>query len=170
VVDDGPSLSELPSFLAQLGAAMNAAGEPVHSVQARLTVAARAYGSHDARISAFPTYMMVSMGRGEPVTVELTTSLSGSPRLDQIAALDRLVEEAQRGAVAPTGGLRRLDAIGAMPALFGPAAQVVGYAVLTLGICLTCTPPLVTCRRRQSSGPSSASSGRSAAGRPHSRS
>ena len=67
------------AFLVQLGAAMNAVGEPVDSVQQRLTQAARAYGASSARISAFPTYMMVTMGRGEPVTLELTTSLAASP-------------------------------------------------------------------------------------------
>jgi hypothetical protein len=49
---------------------------------------------------------MVTMGAGEPATLELT-SVAAKPRLDQIAALDRLVREAERGAIAPAGGLRR---------------------------------------------------------------
>ena len=46
-------LGELQTFLVQLGAAMNEAGEPVYSVQERLARAAHAYGVDAARISAF---------------------------------------------------------------------------------------------------------------------
>ena len=68
---------------------------------------AAAYGARAATISAFPTYLMVTMGRGEPAAVELTTSLGGSLRLDQIAALDHLLQDAERGAVRPADGLRQ---------------------------------------------------------------
>jgi uncharacterized membrane protein YjjP (DUF1212 family) len=136
----GDGLRELQSFLVQLGAAMNAAGEPVQSVQERLTRAARAYGVASARISAFPTYMMVTMAQGEPATMELTTSLVTSPRLDQISALDDLAHDAERGAVDPADGLRRLDDIGRMRPRFGPVQSIVGYSILTLGICLVLHP------------------------------
>ncbi|MGH2789676.1 MAG: threonine/serine exporter family protein [Actinomycetota bacterium] len=62
-------LRDLQTFVVELGAALNAVGEPVCSVQERLTRVSRSYGARSARISAFPTYMMVSMGRGEPATV-----------------------------------------------------------------------------------------------------
>jgi uncharacterized membrane protein YjjP (DUF1212 family) len=138
--DGDKGLRELQSFLVQLGAAMNAAGEPVHSVQERITRAARAYGADSARISAFPTYMMITMASGEPATLELTTSLAASPRLDQIAALDKLAHDAEEAAVRPSDGLLRLDRIGAMTPRFGPVQSVVGYSVLTLGICLVLRP------------------------------
>ncbi len=133
-------LSALQTFVTELGAALNAAGEPVYTVQERLTRVARAYGARSARISAFPTYMMVTMGRGEPATVELTSSLAGSPRLDQIAALDRLVLTAERGAVGPVDGLRKLADIDDMRPRFGLAQSIAGYAVLTLGLCLILHP------------------------------
>jgi uncharacterized membrane protein YjjP (DUF1212 family) len=133
-------LRDLQTFVVQLGAAMNTAGESVDSVQVRIARVARAYGAHAARISAFPTFMMVTMGRGEPATVELTSSLNAEPRLDQIAALDRLVGEAERGAVAPSVGLRRLEEIGEMGSRFGRVQSIVGYAVLSLGLCLILQP------------------------------
>ncbi|HKY15436.1 MAG TPA: threonine/serine exporter family protein, partial [Microthrixaceae bacterium] len=74
-------LHTLQMFVVELGAALNETGEPVYEVQERLTRAAHSYGAHDARISAFPTYMMVTMGRGEPATVELTGQLASTPRL-----------------------------------------------------------------------------------------
>src|SRR5690349_21319635 len=117
---------------------MNSAGEPVQSVQERLTRAA-SYGAESARISAFPTYMMLSIAQGEPATIELTTSLVPS-RLDQIAALERLVHEAERAAVDPADGLLRLDDVRPMRPRFGPVQGVAGYAVLALGICLVLQP------------------------------
>src|SRR4051812_30710068 len=62
---------ELQTFVVRLGAAMNAVGEPAYSVQDRLGRVARGYGARSARISAFPTYMMVSMGAGEPAATGL---------------------------------------------------------------------------------------------------
>ena len=62
---------------------------------------ASAYGARAATITAFPTYLMVTMGRGEPATIELTTALIGSPRLDQVASLDRLLQQAERGGMSP---------------------------------------------------------------------
>jgi uncharacterized membrane protein YjjP (DUF1212 family) len=135
--DDLPALQ---AFLVRLGATMNTVGEPVHSVQDRLTNVARAYGASDAQISAFPTYMMVSMGRGEPTALEITLSGDVSLRLDQISALDQLVHDAERRAVRPSDGLRRLDDIHDMRPRFRPVVQILGYSVLTLGICLILHP------------------------------
>ena len=137
---DGDDLGELQLFVVQLGAAMNAAGEPVYVVQDRLTKMAAAYGARTATVSAFPTYLMVTMGRGEPAAVEVTTSLAGSPRLDQIAALDRLLQDAERGAVSPTDGLRRLAEIRSSRPRFGPLQSIAGYSVLTMGLCLILHP------------------------------
>ena len=73
---------------------------------------ARSYGLRDARFSAFPTFMMVSMGRGGAGDArDHDLVRSGAPRLDQIAAVDQLVREAERGEVAPADGIRRLGEI-----------------------------------------------------------
>ena len=135
-------LPELQTFVVQLGAAMNSAGEPVYSVQDRLRRVTAAYGAKSARISAFPTFMMVSMGRGEPATLELTAPLTGPPRLDQIAALERLVTSAEHAEIHPADGLHELDEITAMSPRFGPLQSILGYSVLTLGICLILHPAL----------------------------
>jgi uncharacterized membrane protein YjjP (DUF1212 family) len=133
-------LVELQAFIVGLGAAMNAASEPVYSVQDRLSRVARAYGARDARISALSTSLMVTLGRGESATLELTTPLSSSPRLDQIADLHRLLRQAEQAVIDPVEGLRRLEEIREMPPRFGPLAGIAGYAVLTVGICLILHP------------------------------
>lgn len=133
-------LADLQTLVVQLGAAMNAAGESVATVQERLGRIASAYGADATRISAFPTYLMVSMGRGEPATLEITMSLGTAPRLDQIAALELLVREAEGGRVEPLEGIRRLEEIRSLRPRFGPAASIAGYAVLAAGICLVLHP------------------------------
>src|SRR4051794_20600412 len=107
--DSEPSPA-LHAFVMRLGAAMSAAGEPVYAVQERLTRVASAYGVDQARVTAFPTFLMVAMGRSEPATLEITVA-PPVPRLDQIAAVDRLARAAEHGSVAPTDGLRLLDDI-----------------------------------------------------------
>ena len=136
----GDQAQLLQTFVVQLGAALNAVGEPVYSVQERLTRVAAAYGAGAATVSAFPTYLMVTMGRGEPAIVELTTALSGVVRLDQIAALDLLVDTAEKGAIAPEDGLLRLEEIRQMGPRFGHVPRIAGYAVLTVGLCLILLP------------------------------
>lgn len=131
---------QLQRLLVQLGAAMSATGETAQSVQDRLTRVAAAHGAGEARISAFPTFALVTMGDGRPATVELTPPIAVAPRLDQIAAVDRLVATAERGAIAPTAGLRRLEEIAAMQPRFGPVRTCAGYAVLTVGVSLILHP------------------------------
>jgi uncharacterized membrane protein YjjP (DUF1212 family) len=140
VTGAGSNLGELQLFVVQLGAAMNAAGEPVYVVQDRLTRMAAAYGAPAATVSAFPTYLMVTMGRGEPAAVEVTTPLASSLRLDQISALEQLLQDAEHGAVDPTDGLRRLADIRQLRPRFGPLQSVAGYSVLTIGLCLILHP------------------------------
>jgi uncharacterized membrane protein YjjP (DUF1212 family) len=137
----GGEFGALQVFVVRLGAALSSVGVPTYSVQARLGRVARAYGAHHARISAFPTYMLVSMGAGEPATVELTTSLA-APHLDQIARLDTLATAAEQGTVELDEGLRQLGDIMEMDARFGWFPRVIGYATLTLGLCLILHPAL----------------------------
>ncbi len=133
-------VGDLQAFVVQLGAALSATGEPAHSVQERLTAVAHAYGADSARVTAFPTYLMVTMSRDEPVTLELTAALAAAPRLDQIAALDRLLQEAERGAVRPVDGIRRLEELRALRQRFGAPQRILGYAVLSMGLCLILRP------------------------------
>jgi uncharacterized membrane protein YjjP (DUF1212 family) len=142
VSDTGSTAPEptLSTFIAQLGAALSEMGEPVSSVQDRLTAVARAYGAPGARVSAFPTYFMISLGTGEPVVLELTTSFRGSFRLDQFSAVDRLVGVATRGTIDPREGLARLAAIRTSAPRFAPLVRVLGYCVLTVGLTLILDP------------------------------
>jgi uncharacterized membrane protein YjjP (DUF1212 family) len=127
-------------FLATLGAALSAIGETVDAVETRLAVVARSYGLRDARFSAFPTFLLLTLGQGRAATVEPTTRLSATPRLDQIAAVHELAGSAERGEVAPAAGIARLEAVRSMENRFGDVSSVAGYAVLTVGLALILHP------------------------------
>ena len=140
-VEAGPG-NELLLFLGDLGAALGAIGETVDAVEQRLGVIAGAYGLRDARFSVFPTSLFLTLGRGEAATIEPTRRLSATPRLDQIAAVHRLAEQAELGTLPPREGVARLEEIRAMDSRFGPLAGVLGYATLTVGIALILHPAL----------------------------
>jgi uncharacterized membrane protein YjjP (DUF1212 family) len=125
----------------RLGAALNAVGEPVYVIQERLTRIAAAYGMRGARITAFPTSLLVSLGGGEATALELTTPVT-AVRLDQIAVLHRLADDAEHARVQPADGLARLEEIRELPPRFGPWVSIAGYGVLTIGIALILHPAL----------------------------
>jgi len=127
-------------FLATLGSALSAIGETVDAVEARLAAIARSYGIRDARVSVFPTFLLLSLGQGGAATIEPTSRLSATPRLDQIAAVHQLAELAERGEIAPAAGIARLDEIRRLDNRFGDVASVLGYSVLTVGIALILHP------------------------------
>jgi uncharacterized membrane protein YjjP (DUF1212 family) len=142
VQQSSEELNQLQTFLVRLGAAMNAVGQPVYAIQDGLKRVAVAYGSAGARITAFPTTLLVTVGSGSPVVLDVTTPLSSIPRLDQIEAIDKLLAEAERAAVVPSDGLRRLREIRDLPPRFGPIMSILGYVVLTIGICMILHPAL----------------------------
>ena len=100
---------ELKTFIVQLGAAMNAVSEPVYAIEQQLARIASAYGVGNARVNAFPTSLILTLGSGESATLEPTRPVVGPPRLDKIAALHLLVHDAELAAVTPTEGLHRLE-------------------------------------------------------------
>ncbi|WP_229076556.1 threonine/serine exporter ThrE family protein [Actinoplanes sp. DH11] len=131
---------DLHEFLLYLGSALTAAGEAVNRIQEHLLLVATAYGAPQARISVFPTFLVVSLEPGLPVTQEPARQLGGGLRLDQTAALYRLLRSAEHGAIDPADGARQVLDLVAMPARFGPVVRVLGHAVLTVGVCMILLP------------------------------
>jgi uncharacterized membrane protein YjjP (DUF1212 family) len=133
-------IRELRQFLLYLGSAMTAAGEAVNRIEDRLCQVAASYGASQARVSVLPTYLVVALEPGQPATLEPTRQLRGGLRLDQTAQVYDLLKLAERGAVDPAEGSRRVSEIVAMAPRFRPLAQIAGHAVLTAGICLILQP------------------------------
>jgi uncharacterized membrane protein YjjP (DUF1212 family) len=140
VAEAGEPDPDLAAFLVRLGAAMSTSGRPVDVVQRRLSEIARAFGTEGVRVGAFPTFLVVAVGPGGPATLELTSPLAASPRLDQIAAVDQLADDAARGRVEPRSGLARLERIEAMPRRFSRPISMLGYGLFAVGVCLVLRP------------------------------
>jgi uncharacterized membrane protein YjjP (DUF1212 family) len=132
--------ADLRQFLLYLGSAMTAAGEAVNLIEERLCEVAASYGAPQTRVSVLPTYLVVALEPGQPATLEPTRQLRGGLRLDQTAQVYDLLKSAERGAVEPAEGSRRITEIVAMSPRFRPLAQIAGHAVLTAGICLILQP------------------------------
>ncbi|GGN77151.1 hypothetical protein GCM10010112_50000 [Actinoplanes lobatus] len=141
--DSSISDRELQQFLLFLGSALTAAGEAVNQIEEHLLRVARAYGAAHARFSVLPTYVVMSLEPGRPATLEPTRALRGGLRLDQTAALYEVLREAEQGLTSPVEGSRRIQEIVTMRPRFRPALQILGYAVLTAGICLILQPTWV---------------------------
>jgi uncharacterized membrane protein YjjP (DUF1212 family) len=124
----------------ELGRSLSLAGTPVGETQDHLSAIAAACGARTARIVVLPTALIIAFGRAGWATIESTPQLAGTLRLDQISALYNLVEEAERGDVDPGAGLRRLRRIRAMPPRRGVVVTLIGYAAMTVGLCLVLQP------------------------------
>jgi uncharacterized membrane protein YjjP (DUF1212 family) len=133
-------VNELHAFVLELGRSLSLAGTAVSETQERLTAVAAASGAPDARIVVLPTALMIAFGRAGWATIESIPQLAGALRLDQVSALYELVEEAERGTVEPADGLCRLKAIREMRPRHGPLVTVIGYAAMTIGLCLVLKP------------------------------
>ena len=104
---------DLHAFVLELGRQLSLAGTAVSETQERLARVVASSGGRDARVIVLPTALMIAFGRAGWATIESTPQLAGTMRLDQISALYEVVHEAERGAVEPEDGLRRLRAISA---------------------------------------------------------
>ena len=124
----------------ELAGALNDAGEPVALNQARMERIAAAYDVTHARVAVLPNMVLAAGGRGAPTALELTHLQLSTNRLDKTAAIDNLARDAERAAIDPEDGLRRLDEIAAMRHRFGTAGVIGGHMVLTLGLALILQP------------------------------
>ena len=88
------SSADLVALLTELGAALNAAGEPVGQISRRLRVTAAAYGAPDAELVVFPNALLVQLAGQEQGMVGMATRLTEPMRLDQIT--DLILEQLQR--------------------------------------------------------------------------
>lgn len=126
----------------RLGQAYLACGEQTAHVELILRRMAAAYGMRRARIVTFPTAVFISFQDGSEERLTLGEGAAQTLRLDQIAAVHALGDEAQRAAVEPGEGLDRLTEILARRARFGVAGALVGHAILTVGLAMVLRPAL----------------------------
>jgi uncharacterized membrane protein YjjP (DUF1212 family) len=132
----------LLEFMCRLGQGYLACGEQTAKVEIILRRMASAYGMRKSRIVAFPTAIFISL---HDSTGERVTLADGAPqafRLDQMADIYRLGEDAQKAGVDPRAGLERLATIRRQKARFGLPGIVIGHTILTVGLAFVLMPTL----------------------------
>jgi uncharacterized membrane protein YjjP (DUF1212 family) len=134
---------ELLEFLYRLGQAYLAAGEQTAQVELILRRIATAYGMRKSRVVAFPTAVFVTFHDGEAERVTLSEGATQTLRLDQMADVYALGQEAQDATVTPRDGLQRLSEILRQEARFGAVGTVIGHTILGVGLAMVLMPTFV---------------------------
>jgi uncharacterized membrane protein YjjP (DUF1212 family) len=127
-------------MLRELGIAMLDGGEATNDVEAKLREIARAYSPNLIRIVILPTVLIIQIDAEAGFATEIDESRGRLLRLDQMAAVSKLVDEARTGELEPTDVSRRLHDILVARPRFGGWSSIVGHAVLTVGFGLALNP------------------------------
>lgn len=130
----------LYEFVLEAGRALSLAGAPVGETQDRLVRIAAAGGAADVRVIAMPTALVIALDHAGPATIESVPQLTGTLRLDQISVVYEVVRLAERGALLPVEGTRRLRAMRVSPPRHGRLVTVLGHVGMTVGLCLLLRP------------------------------
>ncbi|WP_028066529.1 threonine/serine ThrE exporter family protein [Solirubrobacter soli] len=127
-------------FIVELASALNEAGESVTLNQRRMDRIAAAYDAGDAQVAVMPNMVLAAGRHGAAVLAHGAASGDPIQRLDRAGAIEDVAKLAERGAIDPDDGLRRLDEIAVMRHRFGATGVIVGHAVLTVGLALILQP------------------------------
>jgi uncharacterized membrane protein YjjP (DUF1212 family) len=130
----------LRDFLIHLGEAMNAAGDAVSDVHARLERIARAYGAPQTRLAVSPTSVLVAIPGSNGADLAVSSEVNQTLRLDQTAAVFDLADRAETGRLDLAAGFHELGQIARMKPRFSAVTTVCGHAVLTVGLVLLLQP------------------------------
>lgn len=126
--------------MSRLGQAYLACGEQTALVELFLRRVASSLGIRRSRIVAFPTAIFINIQSGDDEQVTLTEGPIQTLRLDQIADVYTLGDQAQRGEVPPEEGLARINEILKKAPRFGSIGMIGGHAILTLGLAMLISP------------------------------
>lgn len=137
-----PETRALLEFMYRLAQAYLASGEQTALIELFLRRIASARGFRRSRVVAFPTAIFITLHTDDDEHVTLAEGPLQSLRLDQIAEVYTLGEEAQRGEVAPAEGLERINDIMRRPLRFGTIGAVLGHIILTVGLAMVLAPSL----------------------------
>ena len=130
---------EVRALLLGLGVALTMSGDAVSLVQERLRSIATAYGYPQARLTVFPTLLIVALDEGEAASVRTIDSVR-ELRLDQASEVITIARRAETSELTPVAALSRLERTLAARPRFGPAAFIASHAVLTVGLGLVINP------------------------------
>ena len=128
----------IPDLLGSLGLAMLQSQLPTSDIERQLGDIARAYGRPDLRMVVLPTSILVE----DPAQARtgVFPLLSGSYRLDQAGAMERLVARVVGEHPEPEEAIREIARISQTPPRFSGHTMIVGHMILTLGFGMVINP------------------------------
>lgn len=132
----------VPGMIGGLGAAMLAASQATSDVEDTLTRLAARYERPDLRIFVLPTLILVEDPSASPIETAIFPAGRDALRLDQAAAVERLLRRAFAEQPATSSVLDDIARIRDSGPRFGAVLSVVGYALLTVGFGLVLNPTL----------------------------
>jgi len=148
-LESGPSatdattqVAELLDFMLRLGQAYLATGEQTALIELFLRRVATAQKIRRCRIVAYPTAIFISVHDGDREHVTFSEGPLSQLRLDQVAEVYTIGEEAQAGTLAPTDGLERIRQTMRRAPRFGTFGSIVGHVTLTVGLAAVLFPTL----------------------------
>ena len=128
-------------FLLRLGHLLLATGAAAGMVETTLRRVAQNYQIKQFNTLALPTVVFVNFADEDAsLQIEFTAEQGLVLRFDQVEATYELVRDAERSVIDPTEGLRRINAILAMPPPHRARWSVLGHVLATVGIVNTLLP------------------------------
>ena len=128
-------------FLLRLGHLLLASGAAAGMVETTLRRVAQNYQIKQFNTLALPTVVFVNFADEDAsLQIEFTAEQGLVLRFDQIEATYELSRDAEKGALDPTEGLRRINAILAMPPPHRSRWSILGHVLATVGIALVIRP------------------------------
>ena len=137
---DEPEIRLLIQFMSEIGAAMNGAGDATTFIRRSLHRIGHAYGLRNLGVFVVPTLLLIRYGDDRSTFVDLSSQIPADLRLDQIAALYQLVDEAESARIRPVEGMRRLRTILVRRTRFAAYMRVFAMTLITAGIILLLEP------------------------------
>lgn len=128
--------ADVRDLVARVGEALNESGDAVPSITSALQQILEAQGSVSPELLVLPNAVLVRTGSGAETGMQLSSSMSGTFRFDQISALCDLIKRLQTGPADVAAANSEINRISAMPAPFAWPLRVLGHGVLTLGFAL----------------------------------
>ncbi|PJI86617.1 threonine/serine ThrE exporter family protein [Luteimicrobium subarcticum] len=133
---------DLVPLLTRLGAGLLDAGQATNEVEDALRQVSHDRGDTEIRSFVVPTGVLIQVDEPAGVRTYYEGSTGSGFRLDQVAALDHLVDDLSADRVGLHDARMRMAAIEVSPPRFGPVVAVLGHALLSMGFALCQQPTL----------------------------
>lgn len=138
--EEPPVSADLLNLLRLLGVMLIGAGETTDRAQAILDDTACRYGANDVQFFVLPTGVFVRVQDSRGSAVDLQVAGHDTLRLDQIAALYKLLDGLKHELPPPTEVTAGLEAILAAPPPTAVWLMLLGNVILTVGLGLMLNP------------------------------